>query len=75
MAQGPSIKFVPPSKPTPGQVRLHAMKESFANLPQKEQDELKYVKERIDFLRSKYGSSADLAIAYIAIEISVERGQ
>ena len=67
--------FVPPAGPSPAELQMQAMKEAFGNLPKEEQDEIKHVKERLDFLRAKYASSADLAIVYASLEISKERGQ
>jgi hypothetical protein len=74
-AQNVRMHFVPPHTPTPAELRIQAMREAISQLPKKEQEEIGYVRERLNFLRSKFGSSADLAIVYGSLEISKEQGQ
>lgn len=70
-----NINFISPEGPSKAELSIIAMEDAFAVLPKVEQEEIKYVRERLDFLRVKYGSSADLAIVHTSLRISKERGQ
>lgn len=59
----------------PAADNIKLMDDAFLNLPIKEQEEIKYVRERLSFLIAKFGSSAELAITYTSLKIAQKEGQ
>ncbi len=69
------MQFVPPKGPSEAELRIHAMRETIGQMPIKEQEDIRYVMDRIDFLRQKFGAQADYAIVMQSLVIAKERGQ
>lgn len=71
----PSINFVPPKGPTPAELAIFAMEDAFKNLTPKQQEDLRTVRDRLDFMLVKFGLPAKLAIVHASLRISKEEGK
>jgi hypothetical protein len=69
------MNFIPPNQPTPAQIALGNFETDLRNLPEKEQKDIKYVLDRMEFLHVKFPQAAELAVVYISLRLAVAKGR